>query len=177
MNKVDPNDIVKWFCSQGIIEHPNSKEGNMKVQKLLFFAQLIYMAKHNGETMFNKEFSAFEYGVVLEPVRKQYSINYRFYFGSKKFKLSNEIIETLELTKKIFGDSSAQELSDLSHEFDTWRKHYEESINPNSSTGYDFNVAKIPYEELKNELYKINNVLDAYEEVSMFEYSDEDEDY
>lgn len=37
MNKVNPNDIAKWFCGQGIIENPNSIEGNMKVQKLLFF--------------------------------------------------------------------------------------------------------------------------------------------
>ena len=41
MNRVNPDDVAKWFCNQGIIEKPNSKEGNMKVQKLLFFAQLI----------------------------------------------------------------------------------------------------------------------------------------
>lgn len=168
MNKVDPNDIVKWFCAQNIIEHPNSKEGNMKVQKLLFFAQLIYMAKNNGETMFDKEFSAFEHGVVLEPVRKQYFTNYKFYFGNKKFRLPKEVIEILEITKKIFGDSSAQELSDLSHEFDSWEKHYKESINPNSLTGYDSNIAKIPYKELKRELYKIEEVLEAYKQTLEF---------
>ena len=65
MNKVNPNDVAKWFCSQGIIENLNSEEGNMKLQKLLFFAQLIYMAKHNGETMFEEKFNAFKNGMVL----------------------------------------------------------------------------------------------------------------
>lgn len=45
MNLVNPNDVAKWFSSQKIIEKPNTREGNMKIQKLLFFAQLIYMEK------------------------------------------------------------------------------------------------------------------------------------
>ena len=38
MNLVNPNDVAKWFCSKKIIEKPNTREGNMKIQKLLFFA-------------------------------------------------------------------------------------------------------------------------------------------
>ena len=123
MNRVNPDDVAKWFCNQGIIEKPNSKEGNMKVQKLLFFAQLIYMAKNNGETMFNNEFSAFENGVVLEKVMKEYHNDYKKYFDSNK-EIPNDIINVLTLTTEIFGDSSAQELSELSHQFDAWKNYF-----------------------------------------------------
>ena len=60
MNKVNPNDVAKWFCNQNIIEDLNSEEGNTKLQKLLFFSQLIYMAKHNGEIMFDEKFNAYK---------------------------------------------------------------------------------------------------------------------
>lgn len=166
MNIVNPNDIVKWFCAQGIIERPNSKDGNMKVQKLLFFSQLIYMAKNNGETMFNNEFSAFENGVVLEQVRKKYFEDYKFYFNNKEVNLTKEVIEVLKLTKIIFGDSSAQELSELSHEFDAWKIHFERSKK--GSGDYNKKLSIIPYNELKKELYKIQEVLDAYKQTQEF---------
>lgn len=174
MNKVNPKDVAKWFCSQNIIENPNSKEGNMKLQKLLFFAQLIYMQKHDGETMFNEEFNAFEKGMVLEKIRKEYSNNYKqFFVNSNNIIVDDEILETLELTNKIFGDASAQELSELSHEFDVWNKFFEKS---KGIRGYITRLSKVPYKEIEKELYKIKKVLDAYEDISKFNY-DGAEDY
>ena len=165
MNRVNPDDVAKWFCNQGIIEKPNSKEGNMKVQKLLFFAQLIYMAKNNGETMFNNEFSAFENGVVLEKVMKEYHNDYKKYFDSNK-EIPNDIMNVLTLTTEIFGDSSAQELSELSHQFDAWKNYFKRSKN--ESGRYNKKLAIIPYNELKKELYKIQEVLDAYKQTQEF---------
>lgn len=165
MNRVNPDDVAKWFCNQGIIEKPNSKEGNMKVQKLLFFAQLIYMVKNNGETMFNNEFSAFENGVVLEKVMKEYHNDYKKYFDSNE-KIPNDIVDVLTLTTEIFGDSSAQELSELSHQFDAWKNYFKRSKNKFGR--YNKKLAIIPYNELKKELYKIQEVLDAYKQTQEF---------
>ena len=177
MNKVDPNNVAKWFCSQGIIENPNSIEGNMKVQKLLFFAQLIYMAKNNGETMFDEEFNAFEHGVVLEDVRKNYKHNYIKEISNinlEQFDFNNSIITALELTKAIFGHVSAQELSELSHEFESWKDYYQKS----KKMGIHIKkLSKIPYSELIKELYKIEEVLDAYKQTSEFDYGEGSEDY
>ena len=168
MNKVNPNDVAKWFCSQGIIENPNSREGNMKVQKLLFFAQLIYMAKNNGETMFDEEFKAFKDGVVLESVMTNYREHYKDMFKEiEKGKISVEpnLLEILDQIVEIFGDASAQELSELSHEFDAWNKFFQKSKKPGS---YVKELSLIPYEELRKELYRIEKVLRAYEQVKMF---------
>lgn len=169
MNKVNPNDIAKWFYNQGIIENPNSKEGNMKIQKLLFFAQLIYMAKNNGETMFDEEFKAFKDGVVLESVMNNYRTQYNKMFKnikSNKLNIDSEIIDILNDTSAIFGNSSAQELSELSHEFDAWSIFFERSKNKFGK--YYKNLSIIPYDELKKELYKIEEVLEAYQQTLEF---------
>lgn len=168
MNKVNPNDVAKWFCAQGIIENPDSREGNMKIQKLLFFAQLIYMAKNNGETMFDEEFKAFKDGVVLESVMNNYREQYNQMFNNihiNNLNIDSKILEILEDTKEIFGDASAQDLSELSHEFDAWNKFFEKSKKFGI---YVKRLSIIPYEELKKELYKIEKVLKAHEQVKMF---------
>ncbi len=163
MNLVDPNDIAKWFCIQKIIEKPNTREGNMKIQKLLFFAQLIYMAKNNGKTMFDEEFKAFKDGVVLEIVMNNYRKQYNEMFKDIKYNelnFNNEILEALNATVEIFGDASAQELSELSHEFDAWKCFFEKSKRFGF---YSKRASLIPYDELKKELYRIKKVLDGYE--------------
>ncbi len=169
MNKVNPNDVAKWFCAQGIIENPNSREGNMKIQKLLFFAQLIYMAQNNGETMFDEEFKAFKDGVVLESVMKNYREHYNEMFSNinlENLTFNSNLKDTLEKTVFIFGDASAQELSELSHEFDVWNKYFEKSKNKFGI--YVKKLSIIPYEELKKELDKIKEVLEAYRQTSEF---------
>lgn len=176
MNKVNPNTIAKWFCSQGIVENADSIDGNMKIQKLLFFSQLIYMAKHNGDTMFDENFNAFKNGVVLEAVRKNYKNNYETEFKNiqaEKLNIEAEILEVLNLTKEIFGDASAQELSELSHEFNVWNKFYEKSKRFGL---HKTSLSIIPYEELKKELYRIEKVLKGYELSKKYD-SSEEEDY
>lgn len=176
MNKVNPNDVAKWFCAQGIIENPNSRDGNMKVQKLLFFAQLIYMAKNNGKTMFDEEFKAFKDGVVLESVMKNYNEQYTKMFNNiniDDLSIDSRILEILNITSEIFGDASAKELSELSHEFDAWNNFFNKS---KKWWGYAKELSIIPYEELKKELYKIEKVLKAHEQVKLFP-DDGAEDY
>ncbi len=170
MNKVNPNDVAKWFCSKNIIENQNSEDGNMKLQKLLFFAQLIYMEKHNGETMFDERFNAFKNGMVLERIRKEYKNNYKqFIVNVNDLTFDEEILESLKLTVNIFGDASAQELSELSHEFDGWNKYFKKSTT--TLGRYIKKLSIVPYDEIRKELYKIKKVLDAYEVTSKFNYN------
>ena len=174
MNTADPNDIARWFCTQKIIENPNTREGNMKIQKLLFFAQLIYMAKNNGKTMFNEEFMAFKDGVVLETVMSNYRKQYNEMFKDIKaneLNFDNDILETLNTTVEIFGNASAQELSELSHEFDTWNYFFEKSKRFGF---YSKRASLIPYDELKKELYRIEKVLRGFELSKQYNTSEED---
>ncbi len=178
MNIVNPNDIAKWFCSKNIIDKPNTREANMKIQKLLFFAQLIYMAKNNGKTMFDEEFKAFKDGVILETVMNNYRQQYKLMFEDIKnseLKIDKNVEEVLNTTIEIFGDASAQELSELSHEFDAW-KYFFNNSKKNKLGFYSKKYSIIPYNVLNKELYRIEKVLEGYELSKQYEGM-ETEDY
>lgn len=174
MDDIEPRTIAKWFIAQELDKPANKKEGNIKIQKLLFFSQLIYMCKNNGKLMYNEKFNAFENGMVLEKVRKEYLKSYSNLKleAQEKLELPSDILEALNLTKKIFGKCSAEELSEMSHEFECWKKYFKKSGIKNH---YDKNKSIVPYEELEKELYKVQRVLNAYE-ISKNEIEDE-EDY
>lgn len=174
MSKIEPIKIAKWFINQDTLEINNSQEGNTKLQKLIFFSQLIYMCENDRERMFDQEFSAFKNGMVLNDVRKEFKSNYKkLKEESVNIEVPKDIEKALILTRQIFGKYSAEELSKMSHEFEAWEKHYESS---KGLFGYNYNKAKIPYEELQEELYKMKKVLKAYESTSNMQ-DNEEEDY
>lgn len=177
MNKVEPLDVAKWFIKENLISPENTIQGNTKLQKLLFFSQLIYMAKNDKRTMYDDKFCAFENGMVLEKVRLEYRNNYNELYNSTQEMLEfpENVQEALNLTKEIFGDCSAEELSELTHEFDVWNKYLKKSKNP-LKNWHNKQNSEIPYNELEDEIYRINKVLNAYETTSKIS-SDEDEDY
>lgn len=176
MNKVEPIKVALWFINQNLDNPANSRDGNMKLQKLLFFSQLIYMCQNKGKTMYKEEFNAFEHGMVLETVRLTYQNNYEMLCNNSNLadELPEDVEKALVLTKEIFGKCSANELSDMSHQFKAWNKFFTRSINKNG--GYDKNKSRVPYNELKEELYKMQKVLSAYESSSKIT-EEEDEDY
>ncbi len=174
MNIVEPKEVAKWFIQNGLDNPSNTGKGNMKLQKLLFFSQLIYMCKNNGNTMYDEKFSAFENGMVLEPVRQIYRKNYYELEKESKqmLELPEKVEKTLKITKEIFGQCSADELSELSHQFKSWSKYLKQSIDDENF--HNKEKAVVPYEELEKELYKMNKVLQAYEQRDL---NSEEEDF
>lgn len=175
MNKIEPRTVAKWFMHEKLDNPSNSRDGNMKLQKLLFFSQLIYMCQNNGNTMYEDEFNAFEYGMVLETVRLEYQNDFNTLHQESKLDITlpEDVMRALILTKKIFGKCSANELSDMSHQFKSWNKYFSKSLN--NTCSYNKSKSKVPYNELKEELYKIQKVLSAYE--ATLEINVEEEDY
>ena len=104
-NIVEPKIIAEWFIQRNLDTPTNTGKGNMKLQKLLFFSQLIYMCKNNGETMYNEMFSAFDNGMVLEPIRQEYLKNYKQLKqdSTRNIILPEKVEEALIITEEIFG--------------------------------------------------------------------------
>ena len=94
----------------------------MKLQKLLFFAQLISLAKNN-KLLFDEEFCAFENGMVMENVRLEYKNNLSKLLNYSGNDLSEDDLEILELTKNIYGSEDADTLSNMTHQFEYWKKY------------------------------------------------------
>lgn len=146
-------DYVKYFM-QKATNLDNSKDGNMKLQKLLTFSNLINMTLNN-EPLFNENLYAFKNGCVVEPVRLKY-INeyYKLKQDSNNFKpnFSNSEFEVLNITLGIFDKLSATELSDLNHEFDFWKKSYDPKKR----------YCIVSNESIQNELYIIKDMIESY---------------
>lgn len=159
-------DIAKWFIKNGY-EAPNSFDGNMKLNKLLYFAQLISLVKRN-KALFKDDLYAFEHGMVVENIRKEYCNNYNdFIKESESFdeKFLNDEENILVMTKDIFGEIDAEELSKLTHQHDCWNDYY------NKSKVNDWYVKEdsiVKTEDIVNnyqeDLDLIRNILSAYEE-------------
>ena len=121
--------IASRKSSLGIDEGQNPiKEGvtNLKLQKLLFFAQAAHLALFDGKPLFNDEFEAWGLGPVIPAV-------YRKYKGSPSDPIvvdnlnceDGELVRFLENIWKIFGKYSASELVNMSHAQGTpWQMVY-----------------------------------------------------
>ena len=98
---------------------------NMKVQKLLYYAQSLHLALYD-EPLFEDEIQAWRYGPVCPPAYSFYSE-----FEAKQLpiprqesllKISSEKKEFLEEIWGYFGSYHAYHLSDMTHGEFPWRK-------------------------------------------------------
>lgn len=172
MHKTNVFDYTKWFLENNLDTPRNTFKGNMKLQKLLFFAQLISLAKNN-ELLFNDQFCAFENGMVMENVRLKYKNNLDELLNYKRNELNDKELEILELTKNIYGCENADTLSNMTHQFEYWKKYLQISNN-----GFDFkdkNKSIVPNDELEKELDNIRDVLDAYKIMNSNEFKSMEE--
>ena len=166
MNNINVFDYVKWFLDNELDTPRNTFNGNMKLQKLLFFAQLISLTK-NKKLLFNDEFCAFENGMVMENVRLEYKNNLNKLLNYKGKQLPKDDIEVLELTKNIYGSEDAETLSEMTHQFTCWKKYFDLSKEKKYK---DKKKSIIQNKELERELDNIKDVLDAYEIMNSNEF-------
>lgn len=161
--KVKALQYAKWFIKANCDTPRDSYDGNMKLQKLLYFAQLIHLAKYN-KVLFNDPIYAFEHGSVIEDVRLEYKNNCLGLVAdaySTSFNFTEEEMDTLNLTIAIFGDASAEELSKLNHLHKSWQKAYKNSLIGNIPVK---ELAQISIDDIKKyDLDKIKQVIEAFE--------------
>jgi uncharacterized phage-associated protein len=131
---VDPDS--KNHVSEGIT--------NLKLQKMLFFADAVNLAL-NDKPLMEEDFEAWSLGPVIKSVYDTYKTRNREPIQLTDNDIHDKDLEAF-LTEvwKTFGKYSASELVNLSHELGSpWKRYYDES-SPNKI---------IPKEEIK-EYYK-----------------------
>lgn len=122
-------DIANWFVTKANSEQlgNDTSEGvsNLKLQKVLYFAQAAHLALNQKKSLFEDDIYAWEFGPVVESV-------YHDFKASKNkpiAKPTNTDFETfdenttsfLENTWAIFGKFSAAKLVQMSHEHKPWK--------------------------------------------------------
>lgn len=162
-------DVALFLSQKNIDRHKNTKSGNMMIQKLLFFANLIHISEHDEPLFVDEPILAFKQGCVVEQVRLRYQNNYNdfseeatnrtFYFTSAEEQTINKAID-------IFSGLPAKELSELNHQFDFWKHAYERSIVDGQPLK---SCAEISINEMTQEIYKIGRMLEAHSHNSTLE--------
>ena len=134
---IDPLEIAKYFIMRAYEDGREAQITNMKIQKLLYYSQCLYLAL-NDEPLFADEIQAWRYGPVCPPA-------YQFYktFKAEKLpiptqenmaNLTSEIKHILEEVWQYFGEYHAYYLSDLTHLEFPWQKARKDLPSDASST-------------------------------------------
>ena len=162
----DVFDFAKFFIKNGADSMPNTYDGNMKLQKLLVFADLINIADY-GEPLFNEQVLAFENGCVVEKVRLRYKNDYAALKQDSDLyqpDFSEREYEVLRLVMDIFGGASAKELSDINHTFDFWKTAFDNGI---SCTGYhNKEMSAVDMMSQHADVERMREIISAYRETA-----------
>lgn len=160
----DVSDFAKFFIKNGADSEPNTYDGNMKLQKLLVLADMAYMAQYQ-RPLFNDEILAFENGLVVEKIRLRYRNDY---FGLKldsdRFNpdFEENEYETLNAVMGVYGHLSAEKLSDLNHQFKSWKQAYQ---NGTLQGGYhDKKKSVVKFELFPEDVEAVGRAIRAYKE-------------
>lgn len=160
----DVYDFAKFFIKNGADSRPNTYDGNMKLQKLLVFADLANIAEY-GEPLFDDQVLAFKNGCVVEKVRLRYKNDYvAFRRDSEVYQpdFTEREYEVLNLVMEIFGSASAKELSDINHTFEFWRLAF---ANGTSNTGYhNKEMSVVDMTSQYSDVEKMREIISAYRE-------------
>ncbi|MGB5959769.1 MAG: type II toxin-antitoxin system antitoxin SocA domain-containing protein [Coleofasciculaceae cyanobacterium] len=134
---IDCLNAAQYFIIRAYEDGLEAEMTNMKVQKLLYYAQSLHLALYD-EPLFEEEIQAWRYGPVCPPA-------YRFYsdFEAKQLpvplkesllQLPDDKQELLEEIWQYFGSYHAFKLSDMTHLEFPWKKARRNLLPEASST-------------------------------------------
>lgn len=133
-------EIALWFLYKNnaeIREHISEDDeyevyegiSHLKLQKLLYYAQGVYLSINNGKSLFDEKIKAWEHGPVVESVYKIYKENGRntisFESNEKNDNIIRQIESNLNVTRVLnlvydnFAIYTAWQLREMTHEKDS----------------------------------------------------------
>lgn len=164
MSRITATDLAYYFLQNKMDTPRKTRDGNMKLQKLLYFSQLIHLAKY-GEPLFNDPILAYKNGSVVKSILFDYQYHSDWLLknaADHKLHFDDQVKETIQIATDIFGSVPAKELSDLNHMHHSWVEAFRKSKSPDG--GYDQTLNTITVESLmEHEVASIRNMISAYE--------------
>lgn len=126
MGKHTASQVARWFLSYNriaIAEEGGEYISNLKLQKLLYYAQGSFLAL-TGRPIFDDKILAWQHGPVVESVYYEYKSNgsngivFEDDFDDKEF--SEEENKILSEVYNVFGQYSASKLRNMTHKETPW---------------------------------------------------------
>ena len=97
----------------------NAYEGNIRLNKYLYFAQTAYLAKY-GKLLFKDNFVAYDNGPVIKEIVENY-LSMQTSISKEKIDLPIHIKEFLDKIYISLKDASCEELIEITHEDTAWK--------------------------------------------------------
>ncbi|WEK13891.1 MAG: DUF4065 domain-containing protein [Candidatus Microbacterium phytovorans] len=126
-DSVDARQVARWFVAYSGMDDEGVMS-NLKLQKLLYYAQGHYLAQTNGTPLFSNRVEAWAHGPVVPDVYHQYKdfgsspipADPEFDFGTFSQQL-NDFLASIWIT---FGSRSAWKLREMTHSESPWRNAF-----------------------------------------------------
>lgn len=111
----------------------------MKLQKMLYFAQGIHLVTNNLEPMFDDKFQAWQYGPVIPIIYHEYKLygnrpimdtDWVSSVSKKSHEIENSTMKSIDVAWNVTKEISAVKLSNWTHAQDSpWKKYYIPGVN------------------------------------------------
>lgn len=113
-------DKEKKLFNTNLVEFNNRKsyEGNIRLNKYLYCAQTVYLAK-NGELLFNDDFVAYDNGPVVKEIVEKYP---SLQATEEEIILPEDIKTFLDKIYLSLEDATCEELIEITHEDTAWKE-------------------------------------------------------
>ena len=115
--------VAKWFLQNNDTLYASDGDSNLKLQKLLYYAQCMHLAVFE-EPLYTEEVQAWENGPVIRNVYDQYRYKELGFKAMEdaKVKLSAFQEDLLRVVNIVYGSKSPTELIALTHEEKPWQE-------------------------------------------------------
>lgn len=122
-------DIAEWFVNWAHAGEEPSDVTNLKLQKLLYYAQAHHLGQH-GQPLFNDSIQAWSHGPVVPSVYRAYkrygsnpvgSVDPNFSWEQ----FSQPAMEYLATVWNTYGQYSAWQLRNMTHAETPWASHFD----------------------------------------------------
>lgn len=142
------NDVARWFISRNPELASGYIDENTKVNKLLYFSNLMYHCIYN-ENLISDDFVAFPRGPVIFSIYRDYRYNNLGRSMQYDVNPDKKELKILNIINFIYGNRTTEELVGESHTHSLWKNV--EHLIPNNP--------KINFENIDPELIEYNKVL------------------
>jgi uncharacterized phage-associated protein len=116
-------EIAQYFLAN-VDEEGGDNITNLKLQKLLYYAQGFHLAMHDGEPLFQESILAWKHGPVVRSIYSQYKhLKFRPIARPSKYQVDNyppEIRELLNAVNSNYGQFTATKLKSMTHDEPPW---------------------------------------------------------
>lgn len=121
---VPASDVAKYFLSK-CDEESGDTISNLKLQKLLYYAQGFHLALTNGQPLFQERIEAWRHGPVAPRVYAQYARHRGNSIpipeGFDPATIPADVREILDEVYEVYGQYSAWRLREMTHEEAPWQ--------------------------------------------------------